>query len=455
VSACEPGNATAHPQERPAETAASELRGANLVLIILDTLRADVLGCYGSALETSREVDELARKGVVFERVIAQCSWTRPSIGSFLTSRYPRELGLYDEKDEILADSFETLAETLKKAGYSTIGITANPNINGAFGFGQGFDRHLDSTTVFPWMAIGGDSYRDKKLMSAKEAFQAALKYIDELSPPYYLELDVMEMHEHFQDDSHSLIRSEFRDLYPEQSDKAYFQSLRQLSVDVGDLVATLEMREEFANTLFVLVSDHGEGLGDHPDVLDSRLHGRLLYESNVSVPLILYAPSRPADWRSRVSNAVRLLDLKPTLLDLLSVPRNEEDRGVSLVPLMRGQKAPAELPELFVTETEFRDYQKIGAYGTEWKYFENHDQHKGLPRRELQKIGVKENGTLTDQRESQREESRRMRRFLREFEDRFQRRPPTLRSSSLTEGEIEQLEAIGYLKKNEPDRDE
>ena len=78
--------------------------GPNVVLIIIDTLRADLLGCYGCELDTSPEIDDIADRGVLFERTLAQCSWTRPSIASMLTSRYPRTLGIYKEKYDILED---------------------------------------------------------------------------------------------------------------------------------------------------------------------------------------------------------------------------------------------------------------------------------------------------------------------------------------------------------------
>jgi arylsulfatase A-like enzyme len=110
----------------------------NVVLIIIDALRQDKLGAYGFSEETSPEIDRMARQGVRFDSVIAQSSWTRPSIGSMLTSQYPRTLGIYKEKDEVLPHDAVTLAEVLKEAGYTTIGATANANINSSFNFQQG-----------------------------------------------------------------------------------------------------------------------------------------------------------------------------------------------------------------------------------------------------------------------------------------------------------------------------
>ncbi len=97
----------------------------NVVFIVLDALRADRLGCYGFPKATSPELDALTAQGVLFERVVAQCSWTRPSVGSMLTGQYPRALGLYKEIGESLPRDAESLAELLKAQGYTTIGATA------------------------------------------------------------------------------------------------------------------------------------------------------------------------------------------------------------------------------------------------------------------------------------------------------------------------------------------
>ena len=149
----------------------------NIVLIIMDTLRADTMGCCGLHENTSPELDKIAKKGVLFTTVLSQCTWTRPSIGSMLTSIYPRTLGIYSEKNEILADRFHTLAEILHDQGFKTIGITANPNINSTFNFHQGFDIYIDSNIVWEWMGRKKGEVIDttSTLHSAKEIFAKVL----------------------------------------------------------------------------------------------------------------------------------------------------------------------------------------------------------------------------------------------------------------------------------------
>src|SRR4030042_4918019 len=149
----------------------------NVVLIIIDTLRADKLGCYGFPDETSPEIDRFAENGILFKRTIAQSSWTKPSIGSMLTSLYPRSIGIYKEKFDILDDKYLTLAEVLKENGYFTLGVTANPNINSIFNFNQGFDHYIDSDIIWDWMKQeeGNELYSANILPDSRIVFDKAL----------------------------------------------------------------------------------------------------------------------------------------------------------------------------------------------------------------------------------------------------------------------------------------
>lgn len=163
-------------------------RAPNLVVIIIDTLRADRLGAYGGPPGTSPELDAYARRGVRFDFVLAQATWTRPSIGSMTTSVYPRTLGIYNERGEILDDRFVTLAERLAEHGYTTLGATANPNINSHFNFHQGFDRYLDSGVVMEWMQPDKSQRRRGEeaqwLSPARDVFQSVLTELEKLGPP-------------------------------------------------------------------------------------------------------------------------------------------------------------------------------------------------------------------------------------------------------------------------------
>ncbi len=425
----------------------------NIVIITIDTLRADVLGSYGYPLDTSPELDAIAEKGILFERAISQSSWTRPSYGALLTGKYPRSLGMYDEEGEILGDEFETLPELLQTAGYTTLGVVSNPVINSVFNMDQGFDTYVDSEIVYSWMKhLSPDKMTglQTRLAPAKAIFDRAFELLDENANqgrPVYLQLNIMEMHEYGRKDLH-LIREEFLELYLDHDHfrrRRYLQTLRQVSKDVASFIQSLSERPGWRNTLFVINSDHGEGLDSHPDIWEAHSHGRMLYESNVRVPLILYHPA----WSippARVNRMVRLMDVMPTILDFVGAPVPHDIDGRSLMALFDGSGRPVDLPDYVITETEFRDFEKIGVYSETWKYFDNRDEHPGLNRYALQAVGKPEIGQTTDQIAQHQDEAARLRAYLKEWESRFPKMPVTPMAEALSPEMREQLEAIGYI---------
>jgi len=435
---CGPGDA---PDPRP-----------NVVLIIIDTLRADWLQSYGYPQPTSPELDALAAQGLRFERAIAQSSWTRPSIGSVLTSQYPRTLGIYQEREHRLPGSFPTLAEVLRAAGYTTLGATANPNINSSFGFERGFDHYSDSDVLFPFMPeiARENSIASHPLQSAADLFRSLLDEIAVREGPFYIQANIMEVHQ--TDDAAG---NEFAGHFPRAADPAYAEAVRLASSQVGRFVAELEKRPGFQNTLFAIVSDHGHGLHDHPSIASrtrrsrqaARGHGWLLYESQVLVPIILYSTGDDLPRGSVIRRPVRLLDLMPTLLDLAGVPVPPTLQGRSLVGLWDETAAGPELPRHFVVETQFRGGDKVGVYGRNWKYFEYRRALPGTAPRELQARGGGEDGAASNQIEQHPQVAANLARVLAEWEARHPRARPTLRSEPLPETEVKQLKSLGYLE--------
>ncbi|MCK4414719.1 MAG: sulfatase [Candidatus Eisenbacteria sp.] len=440
------------------ESAGSAAPGKpNIVLIIMDTLRDDQLSCYGFPKETSPEFDRFAREGVQFVHVVAQCSWTRPSIGSMLTSRYPCTLGLYDEELQILPDRFVTLAEALRQNGYRTLGITANPHINVSYNFHQGFDHYVDSHVVFGWMPVdsGQVSKKTHRLKSAPQIFREVLDFAAAAGQgPTYVQLNVMEMHEYREKKERSLIRREFSVFFPEEPNKHYLQSLRQLSSDVAGFIAELCALPGWENTLFVLTSDHGQGLDSHPNVWHAQSHGDYLYESQVMVPMIFYHPGSTLPAQV-IDRHVRLLDMMPTILDYVDAALPDSLTGISLMPLINDPEVPMDLPDYFVTETLFQEVEKLGVYAGEWKYFDNRDyespkrgvRDQGVNRHELQRFGVTEDGRQTDEIANHPETAERLRAHLAAWEACYPRVAPRGREEPISEREREQLRSIGYLR--------
>jgi arylsulfatase A-like enzyme len=447
----------------------------NVVLLIIDALRADKLGCYGfpEEMKISPEIDAMAQEGVRFEHVYSQCSWTRPSIGSMLTSLYPRTIGIYKEKYDILQDRFLTLAEVMKQNGYRTFGITANPNINKLFNFQQGFDEYQDSNVVWKWMKSDSDKKivgDEEHLPRSREIFNEIIKKAGEYVKkdkknarrrPAFVQINIMEVH------SPHLIREEYKGMFQDypvkQINFKYSQkklenlvrgtlaAVKQASSDVGDFVRRLRDVPGWENTLFIITSDHGQGLDDHPHVHGSPAHGSLLYESQLRVPLIFYHPGKPRTplKARKIKNRVRLLDLMPTILDYVgvSLPKKYKIHGTSLMGLIQDGNSPApQLPDYFIAETNWRKVNKISVFGKEWKYFENRDGWLSLNKRELHPFGITEDGKLTDKLSENTDIGKRFKHILHKWEKRFKPAKPAYPEGKLSKEEIKQLKSLGYL---------
>lgn len=424
-----------------------EAAAPNLVLLVLDTLRADHVGAYGAPLPAgvSPELDLLAARGVRFARTITPSPWTRPSMGALFTSRYPRTLGLYVEDGDALRDEFTTLSEALKGAGYRTLGLTANPNLNRAFNFQQGFDVYVDG---WRWLEPGAGPGPERRaaLPTAAQLFERALAVVDEApNVPTYLWIQLMEIHEHHRPEV--FLRPESLAQFAGHPDAAYLASVQQLSSDVAGFVEALGRRPGWEDTLFVLTSDHGEGLRSHPHVTQSSFHGRLLYDSQNWVPLVFYATDDARLPRGRVvKQGVRLLDLMPTLLDYAGAQVPDGVVGLSLRPLIEGAEQLPGLPELFVVETQFRGTDKIGVYGERFKLVENRIAHEGMGPFDFQENGAPEDGMRTDLGARHPAERERLLEFLDTWEQQTPRAEPWRSGTELSEEEREQLRAIGYL---------
>ncbi|HIK60537.1 MAG TPA: hypothetical protein EYF98_07580 [Planctomycetes bacterium] len=430
-------------------------RPSNIVLVIIDTLRADKVSSYGCEVDTSPALTVLAEQGMQFDSVIAQSSWTLPSVGSMLTSRYPRSLGLKMEDGQMVPDEAVTLAEILQREGYATFGITANPNLNSRYNFHQGFDHYSDSSVVFhrrdASIPEGAISYLNAPLRSTPEILAETLEFARGLGGdrPGYIQLNLMEVHEWIKPDQY--LRPEYRGLFEEEVAAPYLCAIRQVTDDTVAFIHDLASLPGWEDTLFIVTSDHGEGLGDHPDVPRSMGHGSLLYGSHIRVPWIVYNPI----WQRgvgqgpsvrRVAAPLRLLDLVPTTLDALGVPVPPDCRGTSAWPLALGQTDRMDTPEFMVTETYFRGVDKISAVGGQWQYINNRAKHPGVPRHELQANDQRPNGIQTDVSSTQRGEVRRMRAFLEDWELRHPSAEPVPLVGELSPEAEGQLRAIGYL---------
>jgi arylsulfatase A-like enzyme len=176
------------------------------------------------------------------------------------------------------------------------------------------------------------------------------------------------------------------------------------------------------------------------------RAHGYVLYESNVIVPLIFYHHLGGIGGRE-VTEKVQLLDLAPTILDLLGIAIPKQMEGLSLKHLITGDGPKPALPEYIVTETLFRQNDRLGVYSDSLKYFENRDQLEGTAPREVQNKGINENGAATNKLAQRSAEAAEMEAYLREWETAHPKTEAIRRSGGLSKESIEQLKSLGYLE--------
>ena len=422
----------------------------NVVFVVIDTLRADAMSVYGNPWPTSPELDEIARSGVRFRRAVSQSAWTRPSFASFLTSHIPRESGISQERKHVLPDNMTTLAETLHDAGYTTLGVTANPNVNSTFKFDQGFDAYVNAGVRFGWMgqeASPSDKlYGQAPLRPAPEVFDDALALLDKYqkpAKPVYLQLVVMDVHEHLAKLLAKFAAQEFK----QHPDRHYFAALRYVSVELQRFLDKLRQRPGFENTMLVIISDHGEGLRSHPHVQNAFVHGYVVYESQTLVPWIM------AEWGSAnllpsgvvVEQPVRLLDLMPTMLDLLGIKGPANMEGLSVRAALTGGEVP--LPKRFVVETKFRNAHAIGVYGDKYMYVENRKPLPGTAPVELQRMGAIQDGAATNVAGLHADVVSDLKRHLNAWEKEHPWAPPTMLGQELKQEELDQLRALGYAE--------
>jgi arylsulfatase A-like enzyme len=330
----------------------AEARPSNLVLISIDTLRADRLGCYGHDRPTSPTIDALAGRGVLFADASAPSPWTKPSHASLFTGLYPGRNGV-TTMDGVLSAEATHLAERLAEQGFETLAVV-NSRLLAESGLERGFSRleHVPYRqgnrrgSPVTATAIEVLEHRDR----GRPLF-AFVHYMDVHSD--YASLPAYEQrftgkYDGYADGSTQQLYRYSLGLFRMDDDDAahlldlYDAGIRQVDDRLGRLFAYLERDGLLEDTLIVLVSDHGEEFLEHGGVL----HGHSQFQEVVRVPWIMAGPS-VADGRS-IGLPVSLIDVAPTVLDLLGIPAAEGLDGVSLGRLVRGGTPSLERRTLF-----------------------------------------------------------------------------------------------------------
>ena len=288
----------------------------NLVLITMDTTRADFLRCYGRSDARTPNIDRLAREGTVFLDCSSCSPMTLPSHASIMTGTYPYVHGARRNATTRLGEANETLAETLSRVGYETRAIIGSVVLDRTFGLGQGFDEYQD----VGWGAQSGPGRPERK---ADAICADAIETLRSLSGGKFM------LWLHFYDPHYPY---EARRAESTTMVQAYADEVEFVDAQIGRLLREIEILGLGANTIVVLVGDHGEGLNQHGE----WQHAYFVYESTMRVPLVLWGPGVVAAGGS-VTKQVRTIDVAPTILDLLGAPVLPRAQGASLAAVVRG----------------------------------------------------------------------------------------------------------------------
>lgn len=344
----------------------------NVLLLMIDALRADHLGCYGYDRDTSPNIDRLASESVLFVEAWSQSPWTKPSIPTLFTSLYPMQHGVYEGEtpgsagfleSDVLWDGFETLAEAFRASGFRTIGFVNNAHLLPEHGFAQGFDVYEQAD--FPATEINA-----KFLAAVDETpgvpFFAYLHYLDvhwpfQPAPPFDSRFgpagDSI-----FDRESWSGLRDRINDGVVDVTadDRSRLIALHdggiaEMDARIGELLEALRARGLDGSTVVALTSDHGEELLDHGKVG----HGGTLHQEVLRIPMMIRVAGEAA---RRVESPARLLDVYPTLLRAagIEVPGAIEGRDLLV--------APSTETEL-VAETRHKQTYRVAVRSDGWKY--------------------------------------------------------------------------------------
>jgi arylsulfatase A-like enzyme len=318
----------------------------NIVLISIDTLRADHLGCYGSVSPTSPAIDRIARAGILFRNATAASSWTLPSHASLLTGLEPSRHGaVHFGFTTPIPQTVRTLAEQLWTAGFATAAFTDGFFVSASLGFDQGFDRFRGPTRLatearenlglaLQWMV----AQRQRPMFVFVHTYEAHVPYVP--PPPY----DTMFDPGYEGPFAHAFTYDDYLALKDTDQSKdpkiirhlqaLYDGGIRHIDDAVGDFMAGLERTGLAENTCVVLTSDHGEEFEEHGDLLHNRAK---LFQELLHVPLIVWCPSRfPAP--HEVEQLVGHVDVTPTILDVAGVAQIDGVDGRSLLGALAGK---------------------------------------------------------------------------------------------------------------------
>ena len=370
--------------------------GPDVIVVLLDVLRADHLSVYGYGRETSPKIDAFAQDAVIFDQAISQSTFTKTSVASIFSARYPFRHGVYEGSlsdtesnitSDVLPESLPTLAEAFRDGGYTTAAWVQNDQLRSYMGFQQGFDLYHERVGKANDIVNAFLSWQRKK---RRGSFFAYLHILDihgpyTPPPPYDTKFGTYSDTYEVQMPRWRTYRREVArgEVVPSEADieqlKALYDGeIAAVDAAVGRLFDELRSRGLYEDSIIVVTSDHGDGFYDHGYVG----HSTTPYEELIRVPLLIKLPGNRFAG-TRVADVQPLVDLAPTLLELAGAPAMADTDGVSQVSRLRGagraggeDRAPADTEDRVVV-SEFKEC--VALRDERWKYMRCGDEAPGL----------------------------------------------------------------------------
>jgi len=394
------------PAPAPKSVPAALAGKPNVILIMVDTLRADRLPAYGYGAIRTPAFDGLAADGAIFEHAFAQASWTKPSAATLLTGLYPSTHQAY-RKADLLPEAVTTLPEAMKAAGWRTGGIVTNINLAPSFQFDQGYDEYLYLAPDYFFGASESSSklaaysglrlFRERFLSKKKDvrhyyqdaatATRAANDWIDRNGKGRFsLFLHYMDPHDPYfahPYNGHAVARVETPRPDPARARELsdlYDGEIVFLDAHLGEFLDHLKARGFYDDSLIVLTADHGEEFHEH----GGWWHGTTLYDEQIRIPLIVKppkgTPGATVGLRGRIDGIARSLDIAPTILAMCGMTPPKAMQGISLAQARPGDESFA--------EEDFEGNRLRALRAGEWKVIEANPRNpRGLPESELFRV--------------------------------------------------------------------
>ncbi len=363
----------------------------NILLITVDSLRADFVSPWNKNFKSiAPNLHKIAEESVVFKNAFSHSSHTRCSFASLFTSKYPSE-----KTYPVLSGNYITMAKILKDAGYRTVGIHSNPFLSKPFGYTDGFDILED--TIYPWKSeilpkkfhlilsrilriVGKQPY-----LSAEGINKKVFKYLNDIKEPFFLWIHYMDVHGPYQSKKgfsyfnkmkgeilwqkalklpHLITQKERSNLV-----EWYKEEIFYFDNHFGKLIDLMKRKSFFKNTMLIFCSDHGDAFYEH----GFYRHERFLYDELLHVPLLIRHPDMDF---GEIDELVGLVDILPTILDILDIKKEYKFDGESLLPLIKGRGK--KIKNFIIADTTLDDaHPHICIRTAEWKLIINENNKK------------------------------------------------------------------------------